>query len=113
MEHVGLKIKDLRLKNKLSMEELGAKIGVTRSQVSLYELGQSSPNVLMLEKLGKALGVPAAYFLETGSPEEYDVKIVKGLLEKTRDELERMRAKLKKAEAENIKLMRKHLGLDE
>ena len=112
MNTIGQKIKGLRLNKKLSQGGLGKLVGLSHSQIGWYERDQSNPDASMMEKLGKALGVPATYFLEKepSNPEEQDNKIMKGRLERTLEELQKVKARLEKSEKENMSLMRKLLG---
>ena len=57
---VGRNIKSLRKLEGWSQETLAAKLGCTRSAVSLYESGRISPKMSMLEKLAALLGVSVA-----------------------------------------------------
>lgn len=50
------KIRELRQKLKLTQEELAKKLGVERSTVTKWELGESKPRADMLVKLSKILG---------------------------------------------------------
>ncbi len=100
MESIGQKIRSLRQQKELSMDQLALLIGVTRSQVSLYELGHSSPNAIMIEKLAKALDVHPAYFFvdqsEPGqTPDKIELRMIQ--LQKENDEL---RARDKKKDEE-------------
>ena len=54
---LGEKILDLRKKNGLSQEQLGEKINVTRQTISIWELGETSPNPEQLKLLSKELNV--------------------------------------------------------
>lgn len=53
-------MRDLRAARGLSLEELAALCGVSRSMISLIERGESSPTAVLLEKLAAGLGVPLA-----------------------------------------------------
>lgn len=62
---VGEKIRDLRLKNNMTMEELAALLGVQRSAVNKYEKGI----VVNLKRstivsLCRVFSVPSSYFLD-------------------------------------------------
>lgn len=39
------KLKALRLKNKLTQEELGEKLYLSRTSISSYEIGKNEPNI--------------------------------------------------------------------
>ena len=50
-------IKNARIKQGLTQEELAEKIGVTRQTIYYYESGERTPKVEHLEKLSKVLKV--------------------------------------------------------
>ena len=54
---LGEKILELRKKNRLSQEQLGEKINVTRQTISNWELGETSPNPEQLKLISKELNV--------------------------------------------------------
>ena len=53
MRDIGKNIKDLRIRAKLTQEELAEKLFVTRQTVSNYENGKSRPDVDMIVKIGQ------------------------------------------------------------
>jgi transcriptional regulator with XRE-family HTH domain len=55
MRDIGRNIKDLRIKNHLSQEELAARLFVTRQTISNYENGKSRPDIDSLEKIAEVL----------------------------------------------------------
>ena len=64
-------MRDLRAARSLSLEELAARCGVSRSMISLIERGESSPTAVLLERLSAGLDVPlASLFDATGSGPE-------------------------------------------
>jgi Zn-dependent peptidase ImmA (M78 family)/DNA-binding XRE family transcriptional regulator len=58
------RLKQLRLAQGLSLDELAAKVGgiVTKQAISKYELGTAQPSPVVLNKLATALGVKASHF---------------------------------------------------
>lgn len=64
---IGERIKQFRLANGLSLEELVAKTGgiVTKQAISKYEVGKSIPSPRVLISLASALGVKAASLIES------------------------------------------------
>jgi transcriptional regulator with XRE-family HTH domain len=54
------RVRDLRATRGLSLEDLAARSGVSRSMISLVERGESSPTAVVLEKLATGLGVMLA-----------------------------------------------------
>lgn len=63
------KIKEQRLKRKLTQEELGAKLGVKGSTVSGYETGKSYPSADVLCEMCSIFNVRADYLLGLDSRE--------------------------------------------
>lgn len=57
------KIAYYRRQEKLSQEELAARVGVSRQAVSKWELGEASPDVNKLLALSRAFGVTADHLL--------------------------------------------------
>lgn len=65
-ERIGRRLRDLRAAAGLSLDALAHKSGVSRSNISLIERGQSSPTAVVLDKLSSALGVSVASMFEAG-----------------------------------------------
>lgn len=57
---VGEAIKNARLKQRITQEELGERIGVKRSQICKLESGKSSITISTMGRVFKALGIPTA-----------------------------------------------------
>jgi transcriptional regulator with XRE-family HTH domain len=62
------RVHELRGARGLSLDALAARSGVSRSNISLIERGQSSPTAAVLDKLAAALGVTLASLFEAGEP---------------------------------------------
>lgn len=58
--HIGKAIKEERLKQNLTQEELGAKIGVKKSQISKLESGKCIITLPTMSRVFKALGFDSA-----------------------------------------------------
>jgi len=63
------KIKNLRVKNKLSQLELGEKLGVSNRAVSKWEKGISMPSSENIYRLSKIFGVNLEYFYDESEAE--------------------------------------------
>ncbi len=63
-ELIGRRLRELRATAGLSLDALAHKSGVSRSNISLIERGQSSPTAVVLDKLSSALGVSVASMFE-------------------------------------------------
>lgn len=48
-------LKEMRIKKKMTLEELSRASGVSRVSINRYELGERSPNVYIAKKLADAL----------------------------------------------------------
>lgn len=57
------RLKETRKANKLTQEELGSKIGVTKVSICCYENGTRTPTLDTLVDLANALGVDITYLL--------------------------------------------------
>lgn len=66
------KIAWYRRENKLSQEELAARVGVSRQAVSKWELGEASPDVGKLLALARAFGVTTDHLLNGEEAPERD-----------------------------------------
>jgi transcriptional regulator with XRE-family HTH domain len=65
-QRLGRRLHELRSSAGLSLDALAHKSGVSRSNISLIERGQSSPTAVVLDKLSSALGVSVASLFEAG-----------------------------------------------
>jgi len=65
-QRIGKRLHELRTAAGLSLDGLANKSGVSRSNISLIERGQSSPTAVVLDKLASALGVSVASLFEAG-----------------------------------------------
>jgi transcriptional regulator with XRE-family HTH domain len=68
---IARRVRELRDAQRLSLDTLATRSGVSRSNISLIERGESSPTAAVLDKLASALGVAlAALFEDKGAPED-------------------------------------------
>ncbi|WP_422010287.1 helix-turn-helix domain-containing protein [Roseateles sp.] len=67
-QRIGRRLRELRSAAGLSLDALAHKSGVSRSNISLIERGQSSATAVVLDKLSSALGVSVASMFEAASP---------------------------------------------
>ena len=54
----GLKVRELRKKNKLSMEKLAELSGIDYRQLSYVELGDTNPTISTASAIAKGLNIP-------------------------------------------------------
>lgn len=57
MKEVGMKIREIRTKKKMTLEEVANAIGVTKSYVSKLERGEKRLNLEILQSISKVLDV--------------------------------------------------------
>jgi transcriptional regulator with XRE-family HTH domain len=62
---IGQRVKTLREEQGLALDALAQRCGVSRSNISLIERGQSSPTATVLDKLSAGLGVSVASLFES------------------------------------------------
>ncbi len=63
MKNIGIRIKDIRLENKLSQQQFGEKLAVSQDTVSLWECGKSLPSAEFLIAISKNFNVSVDYIL--------------------------------------------------
>jgi transcriptional regulator with XRE-family HTH domain len=73
---VGSILAALRDKQKLSLDELSRKAGVSKSMLSQIERNQANPTVAVVWRLANALGVPVGDLLHDGRPALPSIVIV-------------------------------------
>ncbi|HRH86472.1 MAG TPA: helix-turn-helix domain-containing protein [Rubrivivax sp.] len=67
-DRIAARVRELRQQRGLSLDELAASSGVSRSMISLIERGESSPTAVVLEKLSVGLGVSLATLFDAPPP---------------------------------------------
>lgn len=68
----GDRLKDARLKNGITQQQLANAIGVAKSTLTGYEKGNREPDVQKIKKLSSALGVDANYLIGVNLSEKND-----------------------------------------
>ena len=66
--NVGLRIREERLKHKMTQSELAHAIGSNKSRISNIEIGQTIPSIETLIKIGDAMGISINDFIVTDPP---------------------------------------------
>ena len=64
---VGARLRELRVSQALSLNELARRAGTSATEIATIERGERAPNVVSLDHLARALGVPVVSFL-AGEP---------------------------------------------
>ena len=67
---VGVNLRSIREKRRLSLRALAERCGLAINTLSLIENGKSSPTVSTLQQLAVALEIPIAAFFETEGPKK-------------------------------------------
>lgn len=88
----GKKLKELRKQNRLTQQQLGDRIGVTKSVISFYELQERSPSPEVLIKLAGVfhvsadflLGIDKGRTLDVSGFDDEDIKAVKRVIDALR-----------------------------
>jgi transcriptional regulator with XRE-family HTH domain len=115
--NIGQKINKLRTEKKLSMRELGEKIGVSHAHISKLESGINSPSVDLLEQLAKFFDIDVTYFFSKEEEKGIFTKDQSDLLYERDITLETLKKEYnleidgKPATDEEIKEMIKHIKL--
>ena len=68
---IGHKLKELRLKNELTLEELASRSEVTKGFLSQLERDLTSPNIAALENILEALGTTLGEFFKEEEDKRY------------------------------------------
>jgi transcriptional regulator with XRE-family HTH domain len=63
-QRIALRVRELRAAQGLTLEQLAARSGVSRSMISVVERGESSPTAALLDKLAAGLGVTLNAFFD-------------------------------------------------
>lgn len=71
--NIGTKIKTLRKSRKMTQEDFAEQIGVSRSTLSCYEVGQRTPNMKILQDIAHLCGVGLDFFGLSGKDEAFDL----------------------------------------
>ena len=71
--NIGTKIKTLRKSRKMTQEEFAEQLGVSRSTLSCYEVGQRIPNMKILQDIAHICGVGLDFFGLSSKNEAFDL----------------------------------------
>lgn len=69
-DKIPARLKQLRIRKKLTLQQLAEKAGCTKSYISQLEKGTSSPSVSMLGRLAEALEIPVANLIRDEAGED-------------------------------------------
>jgi transcriptional regulator with XRE-family HTH domain len=116
---MNIKIKDLRLKAKLTQLELSQLVGVSRSSIAQYELGTIQPRTKVLVKLAKIFNVDLNEMKRDSASQvaEELAPYLRGLSEESGkqiisllQQIDRHHQGISKAHAEIWRLLRQRVG---
>lgn len=112
-KEIGQKINKLRVDKKLSMRELGEKIGVSHAHISKLEKGINGPSVDLLEKIAQYFNIDISYFFskEEFTEAEQDIIQEQDLSLESLKEKYNLEIDGKPASEEEIEEMIKHIKL--
>jgi transcriptional regulator with XRE-family HTH domain len=66
-QRIAARVRTLRASQRLTLDALAHKSGVSRSMISLIERGETSPTAIVLDKLATGLGVVLASLFDEGA----------------------------------------------
>lgn len=69
----GNKLKELRMQNGLTQQQLATQLGVTKSVISFYERQERTPSPEVLRKIAAVFRVSTDYLLDIDSTKRLDV----------------------------------------
>ena len=99
MVEFGEKLRTLRKEKNLTQQQLAARIGVKKSVISFYEMGDRMPSPEVIKKLASALHVSTDFLLgvekgesiDVSGLEESDKVLVRSLVDTLREKNKRIR----------------------
>lgn len=72
-ENIGRKLKQLRKSKGMTQEDVAAKVDITRSTISNYEIGRRTPHLKDLSALASVFGVGLDYFGITQKDDAFEL----------------------------------------
>ena len=78
----GMALREYRLREKLSLEEMAQKLGTTKQALSRYERGERQPKITVAAKISEILGIPMSELAggteySSAEPIQDDVIVIK------------------------------------
>lgn len=70
----GERLRDMRIKNKVSQKKLADYLDVSRSAVSMWEINQSEPDIELIKKIAVFFNTTTDYLLGKNDSKSDDVK---------------------------------------
>jgi transcriptional regulator with XRE-family HTH domain len=75
---IAQKIRQVRLQNQFTLEQVARLTGFTKSYLSMVESGKKSPPIATLSKIARAMNVDITAFFEQRKPEDQIILVEKG-----------------------------------
>ncbi|MBQ3554579.1 MAG: helix-turn-helix transcriptional regulator [Clostridia bacterium] len=69
--HIGTRIRNLRLERGMTQENVANGIGISRTCMANYETGKRHPDLLIVRRLSQLLGVSVEFLLGTSKVRNY------------------------------------------
>ena len=66
------RLKELRSQAGISQAELATRLGMSKSTIGMYEVGQTDPSIVALKQIARFFHVDACYLLGEEKDVEYD-----------------------------------------
>ena len=87
-------LKNLRIKNKMTQEQLANELNIARSTINNYEQGASEPNIENLKKLAQIfhvtlenlLGYEIAYLIDKSQYSDYQLDTIEKIVTLTKEQ---------------------------
>lgn len=70
---ISKKLKELRMRKRMSQQDVSRFVGITRSTISNYEVGRRTPHLKDLQRYCDAFGVGLDYFGITAKDEAFNL----------------------------------------
>lgn len=113
---IGESIREIRKSKKMTMKELGEKIGLSEQAIGNYERGDRQPNIKILNKIIDALGIKITDLIDDTIPfnerKEFTVNYVRGMAESTLETVAEQTKETKEIIKKHKELLDKYTELE-
>lgn len=65
-----MRLKELRIQNNYTQEELSQKLGITQYTYSNYEIGKTEPKIEIIKKIADFYNIDTDYLIERKNPND-------------------------------------------
>ena len=84
--HIGMRLRQLRKRKRINMEQAAELIDVSQQQISRFELGRNRLSASQLYRLARGLDVPVAWFYETFEERNDELERIRNVVREPRSE---------------------------